>query len=72
MDPNSPEAKDLISLLVSHHVAITSTLPVFEGDLRRRASAAAAAGAGRNEPAGARRFLPARGSRAGVGAGADN
>lgn len=30
MDPNSPEAKDLIDTLVKHHVAITSTLPVFE------------------------------------------
>jgi imidazolonepropionase-like amidohydrolase len=30
MDPNGPEAKDLIATLVSHHVAITSTLPVFE------------------------------------------
>src|SRR5215472_18137434 len=30
MDPDSPEAKDLIATLVSHHVAITSTLPVFE------------------------------------------
>jgi imidazolonepropionase-like amidohydrolase len=33
MDRNSPEAKDLINTLVTHHVAITSTLPVFEGDL---------------------------------------
>lgn len=33
MAPDTPEAKDLINLLVSHHVAITSTLPVFEGDL---------------------------------------
>ena len=32
MDPNSAEAKDLIDTLVSHHVAVTSTLPVFEGD----------------------------------------
>ncbi len=32
MDPNSPEAKDLIATLISHHVAITSTLPVFEGE----------------------------------------
>ncbi len=32
MDSSSPEAKDLIATLVSHHVAITSTLPVFEGD----------------------------------------
>jgi imidazolonepropionase-like amidohydrolase len=33
MAPNTPEAKDLINTLISHHVAITSTLPVFEGDL---------------------------------------
>jgi imidazolonepropionase-like amidohydrolase len=33
MDPNSAEAKDLINTLVTHHVAVTSTLPVFEGDL---------------------------------------
>jgi hypothetical protein len=30
MDPNGSEAKDLIDMLVKHHVAITSTLPVFE------------------------------------------
>jgi imidazolonepropionase-like amidohydrolase len=30
MDPEGPEAKDLIAALVSHHVAITSTLPVVE------------------------------------------
>jgi imidazolonepropionase-like amidohydrolase len=30
MDVNSPEAKDLIDTLIKHHVAITSTLPVFE------------------------------------------
>jgi imidazolonepropionase-like amidohydrolase len=30
MPSNSPEAKDLIDTLVNHHVAITSTLPVFE------------------------------------------
>jgi len=30
MDPDGPEASKLIRLLVSHHVAITSTLPVFE------------------------------------------
>jgi len=33
MYPDGPEAKDLIQTLVSHHVAITSTLPVFEGDV---------------------------------------
>jgi hypothetical protein len=32
MEPGSAEAKDLIGTLVKHHVAITSTLPVFEGD----------------------------------------
>lgn len=30
MDPDGPEASKLIRLLVSHHVAVTSTLPVFE------------------------------------------
>jgi imidazolonepropionase-like amidohydrolase len=30
MVPDGPEAKDLIATLISHHVAITSTLPVFE------------------------------------------
>src|SRR5262245_23377166 len=30
MKPGSPEATALIKLLVDHHVAITSTLPVFE------------------------------------------
>ena len=33
MDPSTPEARDLINTLISHHVAVTSTLPVFEGDL---------------------------------------
>jgi imidazolonepropionase-like amidohydrolase len=32
MAPDSPEARDLIDTLVKHHVAVTSTLPVFEGD----------------------------------------
>jgi hypothetical protein len=36
MDPDGPEAASLIALLVSHHVAITSTLPVFETDLPGR------------------------------------
>ena len=31
MTPGSAEAKNLIDLLIKHHVAITSTLPVFEG-----------------------------------------
>ena len=30
MDPASAEAKDLFDTLIKHHVAITSTLPVFE------------------------------------------
>ena len=30
MDPNGPAAKSLIGDLVAHHVAVTSTLPVFE------------------------------------------
>jgi imidazolonepropionase-like amidohydrolase len=30
MDPDGPEASQLIGILVSHHVAVTSTLPVFE------------------------------------------
>jgi len=33
MTPDSPEASALIKLLVEHHVAITSTLPVFEATL---------------------------------------
>jgi imidazolonepropionase-like amidohydrolase len=36
MDPNGPQAGALISKLVAAHVAITSTLPVFEGFLRRQ------------------------------------
>lgn len=30
MDPGGKDAEDLINLLVQHHVAVTSTLPVFE------------------------------------------
>jgi imidazolonepropionase-like amidohydrolase len=30
MDPSGPEARDLFNTLIQHHVAITSTLPVFE------------------------------------------
>ncbi|HEY3929568.1 MAG TPA: amidohydrolase family protein, partial [Candidatus Koribacter sp.] len=30
MDPAGPDAKALIEKLISHHVAVTSTLPVFE------------------------------------------
>ena len=33
MDADSPDGKDLIKTLVQHHVAITTTLPVFESDL---------------------------------------
>ena len=36
MAPDSAEAKALIENLVKHHVAITSTLPVFEGDIPGR------------------------------------
>jgi imidazolonepropionase-like amidohydrolase len=36
MDPEGPDAAKLIQLLVSHHVAVTSTLPVFEGDVAGR------------------------------------
>ena len=36
MDPNGPEAKDLFDTLIRHHVAVTSTLPVFEGDVPGR------------------------------------
>ncbi len=32
MEPDGAEAKALIALLIAHHVALTSTLPVFEGD----------------------------------------
>ena len=34
MKPGSAEANALIKLLVDHHVAVTSTLPVFEQSLR--------------------------------------
>ena len=37
MDPDSPKAGELIELLVSHHVAITSTLAVFEQSAPRHA-----------------------------------
>jgi imidazolonepropionase-like amidohydrolase len=33
MDPDGPDATALIKLLVDHHVAITSTLPVFESSV---------------------------------------
>lgn len=36
MDPSGKEAEDLINLLVQHHVAITSTLPVFEDSVPGR------------------------------------
>src|SRR5262245_29249681 len=35
-EPDGPEAKALIQSLVVHHVAITSTLPVFENALPNR------------------------------------
>jgi len=37
MTPGSPEANALIKLLVDHHVAVTSTLPVFEQDVPNHA-----------------------------------
>jgi imidazolonepropionase-like amidohydrolase len=36
MDAESAEAKELIAMLVKHHVAITSTLPVLEAHLEGR------------------------------------
>ena len=36
MTPDSTEAKALIDTLVKHHVAITSTLPVFESGIPGR------------------------------------
>ena len=36
MDPNGPEAQGLFNTLIAHHVAITSTLPVFEPDVPGR------------------------------------
>jgi amidohydrolase family protein len=36
MDPEGSDATKLIKLLVAHHVALTSTLPVFEGDVTGR------------------------------------
>jgi hypothetical protein len=33
MDPNGADATALIKLLVNHHVAVTSTLPVFESSI---------------------------------------
>jgi hypothetical protein len=36
MDPEGPEAAKLLQLLVAHHVAVTSTLAVFEGDVAGR------------------------------------
>ncbi len=35
-EPDGPEAKALIDDLIAHHVALTSTLPVFEGFLPNR------------------------------------
>jgi imidazolonepropionase-like amidohydrolase len=36
MDPEGSDAAELIQALVSHHVAVTSTLPVFEGAVAGR------------------------------------
>jgi len=70
MDPSTPEAKDLINTLISHHVAITSTLRSSKGS-GWRAAALAAAGSGSDEPAIARRLLPDA-ATAGLGAGTEN
>jgi imidazolonepropionase-like amidohydrolase len=43
MDAEGPEAAKLIKLLVAHHVALTSTLPVFEQGLPEHAPLSAAA-----------------------------
>jgi imidazolonepropionase-like amidohydrolase len=36
MDPSGSDAEDLINVLVQHHVAVTSTLPVFEDSVPGR------------------------------------
>jgi hypothetical protein len=36
MDPNGPQAKALFDTLIAHHVAITSTMSVFEADVPGR------------------------------------
>ncbi len=36
LDPDGPELKKLIRTLVSHHVAVTSTLPMFEQGIPKR------------------------------------
>ena len=72
MAPDTPEAKDLINTLVSHHVAITSTLPVFEGDLGGGRPPLRQQALDAMTPAGARRFLPAAAAAARVRAGAQN
>lgn len=43
LDPNGPEARRLIQHLVEHHVALTSTLPVFETSVPGRPVAPAGA-----------------------------
>jgi imidazolonepropionase-like amidohydrolase len=43
MDADSAEARELIETLVKHHVAITSTLPVFEGSAAKLSDAGPAA-----------------------------
>lgn len=39
LDPNSPEMKSLIRLMIDHHVALTSTLTVFETGIQGRPKA---------------------------------
>jgi imidazolonepropionase-like amidohydrolase len=36
LDPDAPAVRDLFRFLIDHHVAVTSTLPVFEAGLPRR------------------------------------
>jgi len=63
MDPHGPEAKALIALLLKHHVAVTSTLPVFEsyvpGRPQLRQAALDAMSAGAREAYLYRRVRPA-------------
>jgi imidazolonepropionase-like amidohydrolase len=51
MTPGGTEANKLIATLVKHHVAITSTLPVFEGDIPGRPPLRVAAMQALSEPA---------------------
>jgi cytosine/adenosine deaminase-related metal-dependent hydrolase len=48
MDPEGPDATALIKLLVAHHVAVTSTLPVFEGAVAGRQTSIGSIEVGKN------------------------